>query len=75
VVCATNPLVDRGNAIVAESAHAVRGVRFAQLRDLLCPNDRCRTNGGEIPFFIDQQHLSESGADYVVERLNGTLWD
>lgn len=70
-----DPLVDRGNVIVAESAHAVRGVRFALLRDLLCPNDRCRTNDGEIPFFIDQQHLSESGADYVVERLNGTLWD
>jgi hypothetical protein len=69
-----DPLVDRGSAIVAESAHAVRGTRFVQLRDLLCPNVRCQTNDGEIPFFIDQQHLSESGADYVVERLNGTLW-
>jgi peptidoglycan/LPS O-acetylase OafA/YrhL len=70
-----NPLVDRGSAIVADSAQAVPGTRFVRLRDLLCPNDRCRTSDGEIPFFIDQQHLSGSGADYVVRRLSDTLWD
>jgi hypothetical protein len=70
-----DPLIDRGNVIVADSVQAVPGTRFVSLRRLLCPNDRCRTNDGEIPFFIDQQHLSRSGADYVVKRLNDTLWD
>lgn len=70
-----DPLVDHGNAIVADSAHAVPGARFVRLRDLLCPNARCRTNDGGIPYFIDQQHLSGSGAEFVVERLHRTLWD
>jgi peptidoglycan/LPS O-acetylase OafA/YrhL len=70
-----DPLADRGSLIVADSARAAPGTRFVRLRDLLCPNNRCRTDDGEIPLFIDQQHLSRSGADYVVRRLNDTLWD
>jgi len=69
------PLADRGSVIVADGARAVPGTRFVPLRDLLCPNDRCRTDDGEVPFFIDQQHLSRSGADYVVRRLDDALWD
>jgi len=69
------PLADRGSVIVADSARTVPGTRFVRLRDLLCPDGRCRTDDGEIPFFIDQQHLSRSGADYVVRRLDGTLWN
>jgi peptidoglycan/LPS O-acetylase OafA/YrhL len=70
-----DPLADRGDTIVADSVRAVPGTRFVRLRDLLCPNDRCLTDDGEIPFFIDQQHLSRSGADYVVKRLDDALWD
>lgn len=69
-----DPLLDQGDAIVRQVAREVGGVRFARLRTLLCPAGRCRSARGNMPFFIDQQHLSRAGADYVVDRLDAELW-
>lgn len=69
-----DPLLDEGEGIVEESARDMDGVHFARLRALLCPAGRCRSSDGVTPFFIDQQHLSKAGADYVIDRLDIALW-
>lgn len=69
-----DPLADQGNRIVAAGAAAAPGVRYVALRAVLCPDGRCRTGAGGLPFFIDEQHLSRAGADYAVRRLAPHLW-
>lgn len=70
-----DPLFDRGEEIVGDSARAVPEVRFVSLRRLLCPDARCQTTDGDAPFFIDQHHLSRTGATYVIARFDDAMWD
>jgi hypothetical protein len=63
------PLVDTGGSIVAKGAATVPETRYVALRGLLCDATSCRTGDGATPFFIDQQHLSRAGADYVLSKL------
>jgi hypothetical protein len=49
-------------------------VQAIALRGVLCDGGHCRTGDGTTPFFIDQQHLSRAGADFVVGRIAPTLW-
>ncbi len=65
------PIDDDASRIVATSAAAVPGVRVIVLRDILCDARRCRTSREGVPFFIDPQHLSRAGADFVLSRVSG----
>ncbi|TXC70915.1 acyltransferase [Sphingomonas ginsenosidivorax] len=64
-----SPLDDDASRIVAASATAVPGVRHVALRAILCDAQRCRTGDDDMPFYIDTQHLSRAGADFVLARI------
>jgi peptidoglycan/LPS O-acetylase OafA/YrhL len=68
------PLDDTGSRLVAAVGAKVPRVRSIALRSVLCEHGHCRTSQGTTPFFIDQQHLSRAGADFVVERIEPRLW-
>lgn len=61
------PLNDKGGQIVTAAAARVPGVTLVELRRILCDTERCRTGAGELPFFIDPQHLSRAGAAFVLD--------
>lgn len=65
------PIEDDASRIVAVSAAAVPGVRLIVLRDILCDARHCRTSRDGVPLFIDPQHLSRAGADFVLTGVSG----
>lgn len=53
----------QAGALAAErDATSAAGVKEIKLRDALCPEDRCRTNDGNIWYYEDGAHLSFDGA-------------
>ncbi len=62
------PLDDTGAKIVAVAAFRVKGVVLIKQREILCDRQRCRTGARGVPYFIDPQHLSQTGAAFVIEH-------
>ncbi|WP_158914637.1 acyltransferase family protein [Caulobacter sp. S45] len=65
VTPATAPM----DQIVERSARAVPGVRYVSLSEKLCNQSGCRFSDGRLPFYFDQQHLSQNGAQYVLRGV------
>ncbi|RFP07250.1 hypothetical protein BGC31_00280 [Komagataeibacter xylinus] len=43
------------------------------LADGLCSPAGCQFRDGDNPFYVDPQHLSRAGADFLLARLDGLL--
>jgi hypothetical protein len=68
------PIDDTGARIVPQAVGDVPGATFASISNILCTPSRCRFAEGSVPFYIDPEHLSRPGADYVVSALEGIVW-
>ena len=70
-VSLVSPLADDASRILEATTANVPGARLIALRDILCNRHRCRTSQDGVPLYIDPQHLSRAGADFVLKRVSG----
>ncbi|WP_010513305.1 acyltransferase family protein [Komagataeibacter oboediens] len=63
------PIADTVRHAVADTAD----VTYFSLADGLCSPAGCKFRTGNDPFYVDQQHLSRGGADFLLARIDGLL--
>ena len=68
------PIDDTGARIVPLAVRDVPGALYASVSRILCTPSRCRFAEGPVPYYIDPEHLSRPGADYVISALDDNLW-
>ncbi|WP_010508536.1 acyltransferase family protein [Komagataeibacter europaeus] len=63
------PVADVVRRAVADG----QDVSYFALADGLCSPAGCKFRNGDNPFYVDPQHLSRAGADFLLARLDGLL--
>ncbi|WP_395371024.1 acyltransferase family protein [Komagataeibacter diospyri] len=59
--------------LVHNAATDRQDIIYFSLADGLCSSAGCKFRDGDNPFYVDPQHLSRAGADFLLARLDGLL--
>lgn len=63
-----NPPQNAGRQVLRETAMAIPGVRYWDVRSHLCnERDLCAYREGDTPLFADSNHVSNEGAEKILE--------